>query len=161
MDDIIFGGSSHALVAKFADLMSREFEMSMMGELTFFLGLQIKQTREGTFVQQGKYTNDMLKKFDMGKAKPLLMPMLTTTALDVDEGELVDQKEYHSMIGSLLYLTAMRPDIQFDVCLCACFQASPHTSPRQAVKRIMRYLRFTPEFGLQYSTSSSLSLRLF
>jgi len=121
VNDIIFGGSSHALVAKFADLMSREFEMSMMGELTFFLGLQIKQTREGTFVQQGKYTNDMLKKFDMGKAKPLLMPMLTTTALDVDEGELVDQKEYHSMIGSLLYLTAMQPDIQFTVCLCARF----------------------------------------
>ena len=71
VDDIIFGGSCHALVAKFADTMSREFEMSMMGELTFFLGLQIKQTREGTFVHQGKYTKDMLKEFDMGEAKPL------------------------------------------------------------------------------------------
>ena len=94
VDDIIFSGSSHALVAKFADLMSREFEMSMMGELTFFLGLQIKQTREGTFVHQGKYTKDVLKKFDMGEAKPLSTPMSTTMALDADEeGEAVDQKE--------------------------------------------------------------------
>ena len=112
MDDIIFGVSSHALVAKFADLMSREFEMSMMGELTFFLGLQIKQTREGTFVHQGKYTKDVLKKFDMGEVKPLSMPMSTTIALDKDkEGEAIDQKEYCSMIGSLLYLMAMRSDI--------------------------------------------------
>jgi hypothetical protein len=79
--------------------MSREFEMSMMGELTFFLGLQIKQTREGTFVHQGKYTKNLLKKFDMGEAKPLSTPMSTTTTLDVDEeGEAVDQKEYHNMM---------------------------------------------------------------
>ena len=85
--------------------------------------------------------------------------MSTMMALDADEeGEAMDQKEYRSMIGSLLYLTATRPDIQFVVCLCARFQASPHTSHRQAIKRIMRYLRFTPEFGLWYSTSSSLSL---
>jgi len=112
VDDIIFGGSSHALVAKFSDTMSREFEMSMMGELTLFLRLQIKQTREGTFVHQGKYTKDLLKKFDMGEAKPLWMPMSTTTALDADEeGEVVDQKEYRNMIGSLLYLTTTRLDI--------------------------------------------------
>jgi hypothetical protein len=67
VDDIIFGGSSHALVVKFADTMSREFEMSVMGELTFFLRLQIKQTQEGTFVHQGKYTKDLLKKFHMSR----------------------------------------------------------------------------------------------
>jgi hypothetical protein len=128
VDDIIFGGSSHALVAKFSDTMSREFKMSMMGKLTFFLGLQIKQTCEGTFVHQGKYTKDVLKKFYMGEAKPLSTPMSTTMALDEDkEGEAVDQKEYRSMIGSLLYLTTTRPDIQFAVCLCACFQSSPRT----------------------------------
>ena len=124
MDDIIFGGSSHALVAKFADLMSRDFEMSMMGELTFFLRLQIKQNQEGTFVHQGKYTKDMLKKFDVGEAKPLSTPMSTRMALDPNkQGEAVHQKEYHSMIVSLLYLTTMRPYIQFAVCLCARFQA--------------------------------------
>ena len=97
VDDIIFGGSSHALVAKFADTMSREFEMSMMGELTFFLGLQIKQTREGMFMHQGKYTKDVLKKFDMGEAKPLSIPMSIMMALDADEkGEVMDDKEYRS-----------------------------------------------------------------
>ena len=137
MDDIIFGGSSHDLAAKFADDMSREFEMSMMGELQFFFGLQIKQVKDGTFVHQSKYTKDMLRKFNMNDAKPMSTPMSTTTALDADEdGEPVDQKEYRSMIGSLLYLTATKPDIQFSVCLCARFQASPLTSHRQNVKRI-------------------------
>jgi hypothetical protein len=85
VDDIIFGGSSHVLVSKFSDLMSREFFMSMIGELNFFLGLQIKQTQDGTFVHQGKYTKDILKKFDMGEAKSLSTPISTTTALDADE----------------------------------------------------------------------------
>jgi hypothetical protein len=102
--------------------MSREFEMSMMGELNFFLVLQIKLTQDGTFVHQGKYTKDVLKKFDMGEGKTLSMPMSTLMTLDTDEdGEPVDQKKYMSMIGSLLYLTATRPDIHFAVCLCARF----------------------------------------
>jgi hypothetical protein len=71
MDDIVFGGSSHSLVARFAEDMSKEFEMSMMGELQFFLGLQIQQAKEGTFVHQAKYTKDILKKFKMGDSKPL------------------------------------------------------------------------------------------
>jgi reverse transcriptase-like protein len=160
VDDIIFGGTSHDLVARFADDMSREFEMSMMGELNFFLGLQIKQHKDGIFLHQAKYTRDLLKRFEMREAKPLSTPMATTTALDADEdGEPVDQKEFRSMIGSLLYLTATRPDIHFAVCLCARFQASPRTSHRQAVKRIMRYLCYTPDFGLWYSASSTLTLR--
>ena len=85
MDDIIFGGSSHGLVAKFSEMMSREFEMSMMGELTIFLELQIKQTQEGTFIHQGKYMKDLLRKFDMGEAKPLSTPMSMTAALDEDK----------------------------------------------------------------------------
>jgi murein endopeptidase len=142
--------------------MSREFEMSMMGELQFFLGLQIKQSKEGTFVHQAKYTKDIVCKFKMEDSKAMTTPMSTTTSLDVDEkGEHVDQKEYQSMMGSLLYLTATRPDIQFSVCLCARFQASPRTSHRQVVKRIFRYLRHTPDFGLWYSASSSLALHVF
>jgi hypothetical protein len=98
----------------------------------------------------------------MEDAKAMAMPMSTTTALDADEeGEHVDQKEYRSMIGSLLYLTATRLDIQFSVCLCARFQASQMTSHRQAVKRIFSYLRHTPDFDLWYSTSSSLALHGF
>ncbi|WVZ75586.1 hypothetical protein U9M48_023625, partial [Paspalum notatum var. saurae] len=124
--------------------------------------LQIKQGSEGTFVHQAKYTRDILKKFEMGDSKPMTTPMSTNTALDADEdGEAVDQKEFRGMIDSLLYLTATRPDIQFAVCLCARYQASPRTSHRQVVKRIFRYLKFTPELGLWYSSGSSLSLRGF
>jgi hypothetical protein len=162
VDDIVFGGSSISLVARFAENMSREFEMSMMGELQFFLGLRINQSIEGTFVHQAKYTKDIVRKFKMEDSKAMTMPMSTTTALDADEeGEHVDQKEYRSMIGSLIYLTATRPDIQFSVGLCARFQASPRTSHRQAVKRIFMYLRHTPDFGLWYSASSSLALHGF
>jgi hypothetical protein len=112
VDDIVFGGLSHSLVVRFAKDMSQEFEMSMMGELQFFLGLQIKQAKKGSFLHQAKYTKDILKKFKMDDSKPLPTPMSTTTALDMDEdGEPVDQKEYRSMIDSLLYLTVTRPDI--------------------------------------------------
>ncbi|WVZ76504.1 LOW QUALITY PROTEIN: hypothetical protein U9M48_024479 [Paspalum notatum var. saurae] len=160
VDDIIFGGSSHTLVSSFAEQMSREFEMSLMAQ--FFLGLQIKQGLEGTFVHQAKYTRDILKKFNMGDSKPMTTPMSTNTALDADEdGKAVDQKEFRGMIGSLLYLTATKPDIQFAVCLCARYQASPRTSHRQAAKRLFRYLKFTPELGLWYSSGSSLFLRGF
>jgi hypothetical protein len=97
---------------RFAEDMSKEFDMSMMGELQFFLELQIKQAKQGTFVHQAKYTKDILKKFKMDNSKPLSNPMSTTTALDADEdGEPVDQKECRSMIGSLLYLMTTRPDI--------------------------------------------------
>jgi hypothetical protein len=162
VDDIVFGGSSNSLVARFAEDMSRKFEMSMMGELQFFLGLQIKQSKEGTFVQQAKYTKDIVRKFKMEDSKAMMTPMSTTTALDAnEEGEHMDQKEYRSRIDSLLYLTATRPDIQFSVCLCARFQASPSTSHRQAVKQIFRYLRHTPDFDLWYSASSSLALHGF
>jgi hypothetical protein len=162
VDDIVFVGLSNSLVARFADDMSREFEMSMMGELQFFLGLQIKQSKEGTFVHQAKYTKDIVRKFKMKDSKDMATPMSTTTALDAnEEGEHVDQKEYRSMIESLLYLKVTRPDIQFSICLCTRFQASPRTSHRQAVKHIFRYLRHTPDFGLWYSASSSLALQGF
>jgi hypothetical protein len=108
--------------------------MSMMEELTFFLGIQVKQMKQGIFVHQAKYTKDLMKKFNMAELKPVLTPMSMATALDPDEnGETVDQREYRSMIGSLLYLTATRPDIQFAVCLCARFQSSPLSSHRTSV----------------------------
>ena len=98
----------------------------------------------------------------MENCNPIMTPMGSTTSLDLDEdGEPVDQKMYRSMIGSLLYLAASRPDIQFSICLCARFQASPRASHLQAVKRIFRYLHGTQSFGIWLSASSSISLRLF
>jgi hypothetical protein len=127
VDDIIFIGSYHVLVSSFQEM--KEFQMSMMGELTFFLGIQVKQMKKGTFIHQAKYTKDLMKKFNMAELKLVSTPMCTATSLDPDEnGEAIDQREYRSMIGSLLYLTMTRPDIQFVVYLCARFQASPRSS---------------------------------
>jgi hypothetical protein len=87
-------------------MMENEFQMSMMGELTFFLGIQVKQMKEGIFIHQAKYTKDLMKKFNMAELKPMSTPMSMTAALGPDEnGEAIDQREYRSMIGSLLYLT--------------------------------------------------------
>jgi hypothetical protein len=98
VDDIVFGCLSNSLVARFADDMSKEFEMSMTGELQFFLRLQIKQSKEGTFVHQSKYTKDIVRKFKMEDPKAMTTPMSATTTLDADEeGEHGDQKEYRSM----------------------------------------------------------------
>jgi hypothetical protein len=122
VDDIIFRGSSHTLVSRFQEMLESEFQMSMMGELTFFLGIQVKQTKQGTFVHQAKYTKDLMKKFNMAELKPVSTLMSSAASLGSDEdGEAVDQREYRSMVGSLLYLTATWPDIQFAVGLCTCF----------------------------------------
>jgi hypothetical protein len=112
VDDIIFGGSYHTLMLIFQKIMENEFQMSMIRELTFFLGIQVKQTKQGTFIHQAKYTKDLMKKFNMAELKPLSTPMSTATTLDPDKnGEAMDQREYRSMIDSLLYLTVTQPDI--------------------------------------------------
>jgi hypothetical protein len=110
-------------------------------------------------VHQAKYMKDVMKKFNMAELQLVSTLMSTATLLGLDEDdEVVDQREYRSMIGSLLYLTMIRLDIQFVVCLCALFQASPRSSHRTAVQRIFRNLKHTLEFGIWYSASSSLDL---
>jgi hypothetical protein len=159
VDDIIFGSSNKDSCKKFGEMMSKEFEMSMIGELSFFLGFQIKQLEEGTFVCQEKYTKDLLKRFKMENCKPIETPMPTNGHLDLDEGgKPVDQTLYRQVIGSLLYLTASRPDIMFSVCMCARFQANPKEAHMKAVKRILRYLRHTPCIGLWYPNGASFQL---
>ena len=116
VDDIIFGATNVSLCEEFAKSMHSEFEMSMMGELNFFLGLQIKQLKEGTFINQVKYIRDLLKKFNLEEVKAKNTPMGSSIKLDMDEkGKSVDQTKYRGMIGSLLYLTASRPDIMYSV----------------------------------------------
>jgi hypothetical protein len=140
-------------------MMESEFQMSMMGELTFLFGIQVKQTKQGTFVHQAKYIKDLMKKFNMAELNPVSTPMSSVASLGLDEdGEAVDQREYMSMISSLLYLTTTRSDIQLTMGLCVHFQASPRSSHRIAVQWIFRYLKHTPEFGIWYSASSSLDL---
>jgi hypothetical protein len=129
--------------------MMQKFEMSMMGELAYFYGLQVKQLKDGTFISQTKYTQDLLKRFGMKDAKPAKTPMGTYEHLDLKKGgKPIDQKAYRSMIGSLLYLCASRPYIMLSVCMCARFQSDPIECHLVAVKRILRYLVSTPCFGI-------------
>ncbi|GJR90722.1 retrovirus-related pol polyprotein from transposon TNT 1-94, partial [Tanacetum coccineum] len=143
VDDIIFGSTCQDLCDDFSKIMHDEFEMSMMGELNFFLGLQIKQFEDGIFFNQSKYVKEMLKKFGLENAKPIKTPMSFETKLTRDEeGEPIDDTKYHGMIVSFsLIYTASRPDIMFSVCLCARFQETPKTSHLEAVKRIFRYIK--------------------
>jgi hypothetical protein len=151
IDDIIFGSTNQDFCEEFRKMMANEFEMSMIGELSYFFGLQIKQLKNGTFVSQGKYFKDMLKKFGMEDAKGISTPMGTNGSLDSDaNGNMVDQKMYRSMVESLLYVTTSRPDVMFSVCMCARFQASPRESHLKATKRILRYLKHTQNVGLWY-----------
>jgi hypothetical protein len=122
VDDIIFGSTNQDFCEEFGKMMANEFEMSMIGELSYFLGLQIKQLKNDIFVSQGKYIKDMLKKFRLKDAKAISTPIETNRSLDSDvSGNMVDQKMYRSMIGSLLFVTASRPDVMFNVCMCARF----------------------------------------
>jgi len=159
VDDIIFGSTNQYFCEVFGRMMANEFEMSMIGELSYFLGLQIKEMKNDTFVSQGKQMKDMIKKFEMQEAKPMSTPMGTNDQLGSDaSGNMVDQKLYRSMIGSLLYITASRPDVIFSVCKCARYQASPRESHLKATKRLLWYLKGTHDVGLWYLKGSNFEL---
>ncbi|KAI3754579.1 hypothetical protein L1987_54366 [Smallanthus sonchifolius] len=149
VDDIIFGSTRKQLCKDFEILMHSKFEMSSMGELNFFLGLQVKQVPNGIFISQSKYVKSILERFKMADCSAARTPMQVHHQLTPDkDGQDTDQHQYSAMIGSLMYLTASRPDIMFAVCLCARFQAAPKASHLQAVKRIFRYLKGASRLGL-------------
>jgi hypothetical protein len=159
VDDIIFGSTNKSSCEEFSRIMIQKFEMSMMGGLKYFLGFQIKQLQEGTFICQTKYIQDILRKFGMKNAKPIKTPMGTNGHLDLNTGgKSVDQKVYRSMICSLLYLCASQSDIMLSVCICARFQTNPKEVHLRAMKRIMRYLVYTLKFGLWYPKGSTFEL---
>nr|GEY47212.1 retrovirus-related Pol polyprotein from transposon TNT 1-94 [Tanacetum cinerariifolium] len=137
VDDIIFGSTCQDMCDEFSKIMHDKFEMSMMGELNYFLGLQIEQIEDGIFFNQSKCITEMLKKFSLENYKPMKTSMSSDTKLiKYKECELVESTKYRGMIGSLLYLTASRPDTMFSVCLCARFQEDHETSHLEAVKCI-------------------------
>nr|GEX25651.1 hypothetical protein [Tanacetum cinerariifolium] len=159
VDDIIFGATNKDLCKSFEKLMKHKFQMSSIGELTFFLGLQIKQKEDGIFINQDKYIAEILKKFGLTEGNSASTPIDTEKHLLKDpDGEDVDVHIYISMIGSLMYLTSSRLDIMFAVCACACFQVTPKASHLHAVKRIFRYLKGKPHLGLWYPKDSPFDL---
>ncbi|GJW26983.1 putative ribonuclease H-like domain-containing protein [Tanacetum coccineum] len=162
VDDIIFGSTKKSLCTNFEQIMHKRFQMSSMGELTFFLGLQVKQKEDGIFISQDKYVGEILKKFGFSSIRTASTPMETNKALTKDkDGEDVDVHLYRSMIGSLMYLTSSRPDIMFSVCACSRFQVQPKVSHLNAVKRIFRYLKGRPKLGLWYPKDSPFILEAF
>ncbi|GJR20454.1 retrovirus-related pol polyprotein from transposon TNT 1-94 [Tanacetum coccineum] len=162
VDDIIFGSTNPKFSKRFEKLMHSRFEMSLMGEMKFFLGLQIHQSPRGIFINQAKYTLEILKKHGMEKGQSIGTPMATKPKLDADlSGEPVDQTDYRSKIGSLMYLTSSRPDIVQAVCYCARYQVRPTEKHLKEVKRIFQYLRGTINMGLWYLKGSGFELTAF
>ncbi|GJT10188.1 putative ribonuclease H-like domain-containing protein [Tanacetum coccineum] len=159
VDDIIFGSTNKDLCTGFETLMKDKFQMSSMGELTFFLGLQVQQKEDGIFISQDKYVAEILKKFNYTDVKSTLNPVDLGKPLVKDgDADDVDVHLYRSMIGSLMCLTSSRPDIMFVVRACVRFQVTLKTSHVLVVKRIFRYLKGKPTLGLWYSRDSPFEL---
>ena len=149
VDDIVFGATIDARAIEFSKEMKKEFKMSMVGEFTFFLGLQVKERKEGIFISQEKYARNIVKKFGLDSKKNAFTPMSSSIKLSVDSSSVeVSPTLYRSIIGSLLYLMTSRPDIAFSVGVCARYQAAPKESHLTTVKRIIRYVNGTPDYGL-------------
>ncbi|GJX62912.1 retrovirus-related pol polyprotein from transposon TNT 1-94 [Tanacetum coccineum] len=162
VDDIIFASTKPDLCESFSKIMCSKFKMSMMGKLSFFLGLQISQSPRGIFLNQSKYALESLKKYGMETCDPVDTPMVEKSKLDEDpQGKAVDPTRYRGMIGTLMYLTSSRPDLVFAVCMCARYQAKPTEKHLHAVKRIFRYLRGTINMGMWYSKDSCIALTAF
>nr|GFA16675.1 retrovirus-related Pol polyprotein from transposon TNT 1-94 [Tanacetum cinerariifolium] len=162
VDDIIFAASTPELCDLFANLMCSKFKMSMMGKISFLLGLQISQSPRGIFINQSKYALESLKKYGFESCDPVDTLMVEKSKLDEDkEGKVVDLSHYRGMIGTLLYLTASRPNLQFAICMCARYQARHTEKHIHAVKRIFRYLRGTVNRGLWYPQDFLVALTAF
>ncbi|GKA06931.1 putative ribonuclease H-like domain-containing protein, partial [Tanacetum coccineum] len=162
VDDIIFAASTPELCDLFAKIMCSKFNMSMMGKISFFLGIQISQSPRGIFINQSKYALESLKKYRFDSCDSVDTPMVEKSKLDEDkEGKAVDPSHYRGMIGILLYLTASRPDLQFAICMCTRYQARPTEKHLNVVKRIFRYLKGTVNRGLWYPKDYSIALTVF
>ncbi|KAD2805483.1 hypothetical protein E3N88_38860 [Mikania micrantha] len=162
VDDTIFGSTDEKLCLEFKEVMIDKFEMSAMSDIKFFLGLQIDQTDNGIFIHQTKYIQDVLKRFSMPDSKPISTPIQPNHGIEPDiKGEIIDPTLYREIIGSLMYLTASRPDIVFATSICARYLSKPKLSHLIAVKRILRYLKGTPDTGLWYPKDDNFSFNAY
>nr|GFC11116.1 uncharacterized mitochondrial protein AtMg00810-like [Tanacetum cinerariifolium] len=162
VDDIIFGSTNPKYCTKFSDLMDKRFKMSIMGEMKFFLGLQVNQFSNRIFINQSKYILDILKRFGMENYDTVPTLMVEQAKLKLDlVGKPFDHTDYRSMIGSLTYVTLSRRDIMFATCMCARYQANPNEHHVLAVKMIFRYLKGTINLGLWYPKDSGFDLTAY
>nr|GEX14598.1 retrovirus-related Pol polyprotein from transposon TNT 1-94 [Tanacetum cinerariifolium] len=162
VDDIIFASTDPKACDMFFNEMSSKVQMSMMGQMSFFLGLQVSQSPRGIFINQSKFTLEILKKFGMDSCDSVDTPMMDRLKLDEDPlGIPVDQTRFRSMVGSLMYLTASGPDLVIVVCMCARYQAKPTKKHLEALKRVFRYLKGTFNWGLWYPKDTAMALTAF
>nr|GEW49625.1 putative ribonuclease H-like domain-containing protein [Tanacetum cinerariifolium] len=162
VDDIIFESTTMAWCDEFEALMKGEFQMSAMGELTFFLGLQVQQRPDGIFINQAKYVQEILHKFDLGSVETETTPYEAPKPKSKNESDSpVNVHLYRSMIGSLMYLTALRPDLMFAVSACLRNQVTPTTLNLEAMKKIFKYLKGQPKLGLWYPRESPFVLEAY
>ncbi|GJY25400.1 retrovirus-related pol polyprotein from transposon TNT 1-94 [Tanacetum coccineum] len=162
VDNIIFASTNTAMCNEFANQMTTKFKMSIMGQIPFFLGLQISQSPRGIFINQSKYAFEIVKKYGLHSTDSVDTSMIENKKLDEDlQGKQVDATHYRVMIGSLMYLTFSRPYLNYVVCLCARYQAKHTEKHLQAVKLIFRYLNGTINMGLWYSKDTDMSLTAY
>ncbi|GJX78613.1 retrovirus-related pol polyprotein from transposon TNT 1-94 [Tanacetum coccineum] len=158
----LWAKADHNACHIFSKEMNSKFQMSMMGQMSFFLGLQVSQSPRGIFINQAKYALETLKKYGMDLSDPVDTPMVDRLKLDEDlMGIPVDQTRFRGMVGSLMYLTASRPDLVFAVCMCARYQAKPTKKHFEAIKRVFRYLKGTINMGLWYPKDNAMSLTAY
>ncbi|XP_057249968.1 uncharacterized mitochondrial protein AtMg00810-like [Beta vulgaris subsp. vulgaris] len=136
-----------------------EYEMTDLGAMKYFLGMQVKQSPGRIFLSQEKYADDLLKKFNMSECKPLATPMALNERLSKNDGkEKVDASIYRSLVGSLIYLTHTRPDIIHAVSIVSRFMSEPSKAHLAAAKRILRYVKGTKSYGILYETEENHKL---
>ncbi|GKV41340.1 hypothetical protein SLEP1_g48885 [Rubroshorea leprosula] len=162
VDDLIFTGNNPRMFEEFKRAMSNEFEMTDIGLMSYYLGIEVKQMEEGIFISQENYVREVLKRFNMSNCKPVNTPVVSGIKLSkFEEGGSVDATLFQSLVGSLRYLTCTRPDILFGVGLVSRYLEAPTTVHLKAAKRILRYIKGTTDFGLNYFASNDFTLRGF
>ncbi len=162
VDDLLYTGSSQQLMMEFKQVLMKEFEMTDLGEMNYFLGLEVSQRKSGIFLSQHKYAIEVLRQFCMDQCKAVATPMNTGEKLKEEDGSgATDVGRYRSLVGRLIYLTHTRPDISFAVGLVSRFMHSPTTHHFEAAKRILRYIAGTRDYGIWYTKSDNFVLQGF
>lgn len=160
--DLIFTGNNHETFEKFKISMKKVFDMTDLGKMRYFLGVEVFKNAERIFISQSKYAKEVLERFGMYMSKLVQNPMVPGRKLSKEgSGSAVDATTYKQMVGSLIYLTATRPDLMFAVCLISRYMEQPTELHLQASQRIMRYLKGTVELGIQYRRDAKVKLTTF
>ncbi|KAG6476800.1 hypothetical protein ZIOFF_066048 [Zingiber officinale] len=159
VDDLIFIRSNPSMFGEFKEAMTKEFEMTDIGLMAYYLGIEVNQREDGSFISQVGYAREILKKFRMDNSKSINTPVECGVKLSKhDEEEKVDPTFFKSLVGSLRYLMCTRPDILYAIGLVSRYMEDPTTTHLKIAKRILRYIKGTIDFGLLYSTSNHFKL---